>query len=211
MRVLAAACLTLAAEPLLGLGLHVAMARLFGRRGGGRGRRRRRLAWALSARDLARAAPVASLALVGALAIARAAGASVVVWPSAWAYLAAGALAGPGVWLLLRAGRREARGELRRARVEARLAGLLGFAGALARLVVVWSDLLFDVGFRRAVLAASDTAIPLVLGMLALGVAAFIAALAGLAGKPRPAAAFAAVTYVAAVAAFAAAAQAPQP
>jgi hypothetical protein len=204
---LARACLTVAAEPLLGLALHAAVAWLLGRVRERSGPARRRwLAWVVSTRDLARIAPAAVAALGLGYVVQRQTSSALLVWPSSTAFLLAGALSGPGAWLLLRAGRREARGEWRLARIEARLGGLLVFAGVLARLVVVWADLLFDVAFRRAVLGESRTASALVLGMLGLGVAAFIAAVAGLAGKPRPAASITAAIYLASVGALAVAA-----
>jgi hypothetical protein len=115
-------------------------------------------------------------------------------WVSPVAFVVVGAVPTAGILLLLAAGRLEGRGRLARARRLARRAGILTFAGVLAEIVMVWTDLLLRPGFRSEVLEGG--AAFLAAGLLALGLAAFLAALAGLSGKPRPTGWFAALSYL---------------
>ena len=85
----------------------------------------------------------------------------------------------------------------RLARAVTRLAGELLFVGTLSQLIFVWSDLLFDVTVRRALVESTEGAgLTLLCGMLAMGCGAFVAVTAGLAGKPRPAGWFATILFL---------------
>lgn len=212
MRLAAAIALTLAVELLLGAVWFAAgawaLVNLHG--GAGPAGRRRRAAWTRAGLALAQAAPAALLLLALAAVLLRAGDAGLRetrIWYTPVPFAFAGGWASAGCYLVLDAGRREAAGRWRMARRQARLGGSAMLFGVLLQLVAVWSDLLFAVPFRRAVLGANDSALALALAMLALGLAAFIGLVAGLAGKPRPSGYFAAAFYLAGLAGLAIVAQ----
>jgi hypothetical protein len=165
--------------------------------------RRRVAAWSGSTRALRRALPWAlAVAVAAALIRLRATaeplpqlGAS----PTRQVGLAlAIALSLASCYVLLHAGLRESRGELRGARVEVGLAGRVLFLGVLAIEVLVFSGLIYDASLRRASVAGSPaTGLALTGSLLVLGLAAFVGLVAGLAGKPRPSGPFAVVLFLA--------------
>jgi hypothetical protein len=211
MRIFGAITLTLAIELLLGAAIFAAGAWVLRSLRSGRfATRRRRVNWIEASRALVPAVPLAAVLLAVSIASILAPGdgapRAVRIWPTPAPFALAGAVATAGCWLILHAGHREARGMLRAARRQARFGGSAMFLGILAQLVVAWSDLLFSVPFRRAVLGTTTPALSLAVAMLALGVAAFIGLVAGMAGKPRPSGHFAALFYLAGVAGLAVAA-----
>lgn len=214
MRILAATVLTLALELLLGAAIFGAGACVVAAiaAGSGSAGRRRRAAWSGAGRALVRTVPAAVLLLAAASTLMVAgpppAGAPLRVWVTPLPFTLAGALAAAGCWLVLDAGRREARGRWRQARRRARFGGAAVLFGVVAQLIAVWSDLLFRVDFRRAALVGPTPALYLALAMLSLGVSAFVGLVAGLAGKPRPAGQVAALLYLLGLAGLAAVAQA---
>jgi len=200
MQLLTAAILTVASQFLLGSLLFSSVAWLLGRPGIRRGgsRRRWRLAWTDAGRTLWSGAPyVAGLGAAAAVVQWLVLGGSPLIWAHPGWFLALGASPTAGSYVMLDAGRREARGRLRAARRQVRLGGELTFLGTSTLLVLLWSDLLLVPSFRRALLVESGIAgVLLLLGMICLLCAAFVAILAGLAGKPRPSAYFATLFYV---------------
>ena len=193
MQLLTAAILTVASQFLLGGLLFPSVAWLLGH-----ARRRWRVAWSDAGRTLCRAAPyVVGLGAAAAVAQGFVVGRFPLLWSHAGWFVALGAGPIAGGYVMLEAGRREARGRLGAARRQVRLGGQLAFLGTFAQLVLLWRDLLFLPAFRRALLVESGTAgVILLLGMVCLFCAAFVAILAGLAGKPRPSAYFATLFYV---------------
>ncbi len=200
MQLFTAAILTVASQFLLGSLIFCSVAYLLGcpgiRRGGVR--RRWRVAWTDAGRTLCHAAPyVLGLGAVAAVAHWLVAGATPLISAHAGWFLALGAGPTAGNYVMWNAGRREARGRLAAARRQVRLGGELVFLGAFAQLVLLWGDLIFLPAFRRATLVESGVAgVILLLGMICLFCAAFVAILAGLAGKPRPSVYFATMLYV---------------
>ena len=152
--------------------------------------RRRKVTWTRAARALVWAVPPGVGLLAVAATLILTAGEPVRLWVTPAPFALAGGVALAGCYLMLHAGRLEAAGKLRAARRQARFGGSAMLFGVLAQLIQVWSDLLFDVVFRRATLGASVPAMAAAVAMLSLGVAAFIGVVAGLAGKPRPSAYF---------------------
>ena len=154
-----------------------------------------------AARALGRAGPAfASIALALLLARSQATG----PWPLEpvtllvpGAFSAAAAAVSSGCWLVLCAGRREARGEVPAAERLARLGGKTMFLGAAAWLVLCGASLLgLPAGSRRALFAhAMLPAYGLLVGAIGLGLAGFVGLLAGLSGKPRPSGPLAALLY----------------
>jgi len=208
MRILGTITLTLAIELLLGAAIFAAGAwALWSLPSGRLATRRRRLVWLDAGRALVPAIPLSAVLLAVAIASILAPGngalRGVRIWPTPAPFAFAGAIATAGCWMILHAGRREARGKLRAARRQARFGGSAMFLGILAQLVVAWADLLFNLPFRRAVLGATTPALSLAVAMLVLGVAAFIGLVAGMAGKPRPSGHFAASFYLVGVAGLA--------
>ncbi len=200
MRILAAAILTVVSQFLLGSLIFSGVACLLGRPGIRRGglRRRWRVAWTDGRRTLCHAVPYV-VALGAAVAVGQwlvLGGTPLISAHPGW-FLALGASSTAGNYVMLNAGRREARGRLGAARRQVRLGGELAFLGTFAQLVLLWRDLLFLPEFRRAMLVQSGVAgVILLVGMICLFCAAFVAILAGLAGKPRPSAYFATLLYV---------------
>jgi hypothetical protein len=205
MRVLSAALLTLSAQCLLGALLYLVIACLVRRL---EGRRRWLATWATSARVLRRAAPwAAAMALAGAATsllhpggVARALSG---IWTRPLWLVGLGALPAGACLVMLHAGRLEARGRLRSARRQARLAGELLFLGAQAQLVLVWANLLLLPASRRAPIFETPGGGALLLSATAaLAAAACIAVTGGLARKPRPSGAIATFLYLAAIVAL---------
>ena len=200
MQLLTTAILSVAAQFLSGSLIFSSVAYLLGRPGIRRGgsRRRWRVAWTDAARALWRAAPyVVGLGAAAAVVQWLVLGRTPLIWAHPGWFLALGASPTAGSYVMLNAGRREARGRLRAARRQVRLGGELAFLGTFMQLVLLWGDLLFLPSFRRALLVESETAgVILLVGMLCLFCAAFVAILAALSGKPRPSAYFATLLYV---------------
>jgi hypothetical protein len=205
MRVVPAAILTLATQWLLGVLLYATVAWLLGRLCG---RRRWLVTWAASARNLRHAAPYAvlvpaagaGLAALSPWGIAHSLGG---IWPEPIALVLLGAAPTAACHAMLHAGRLEARGSLRAARRQGRLAGELIFVGAQAQLVLVWGGLLFRAPFRRALLADAHGAGTLLLAAtVALAVAACVAVMGALAGKPRPSSYVATFLYLSGIVAL---------
>ena len=193
MQLLTAAILTVASQFLLGGLLFPSVAWLLGH-----ARRRWRVAWSDAGRTLCRAAPyVVGLGAAAAVAQGFVVGRFPLLWSHAGWFVALGAGPIAGGYVMLDAGRREARGRLEAARRQVRLGGQLAFLGAFLQLVMLWTYLLARPPFRRALLVESGMAgVILVVGMICLLCAAFVALLAGLAGKPRPSAHFATLLYL---------------
>jgi hypothetical protein len=189
-----------ALQLLLGFALFLLGARLLALRGAGRGGSRRRwiVAWSLCSKALCGQLPFATIALTLGWLLAGSFGAALDgIWFTPWPFVVAGLLPTSAIWLLLHAGGREARGELRASRAQARLAGQLAFLSILTLLCVVWFQLLFRVPIRRALVESLEGAgVVLLGGMLSLGAGSFIAIVGGLAGKPRPSGNFAAALYL---------------
>jgi hypothetical protein len=208
-RTLALAALVLALQLLAGR-LAAAVLGLVAPRGGGPARRRRQ-ARLTAVRALRRAVwPAAAAGALGAAALAALDGRLALgrSWPTAGPFLALGAAATCGTWLMAAAGVGEAAGRLRPSRRLARRAGALVFLGGFGQLVVVWSDLIFRPAFRRSVLLEAPAGgLLLIAGVLALGLGAFAALVAGLAGKPRSTAPVVAALYLLAQLALLGAAQ----
>ncbi len=200
MQLLIAAILTVASQFLLGSLIFSSVACLLGRPGfrGGRLRRRWRVAWTDAGRTLWNAAPyVAGLGAAAAVVQWLVLNETPLIWTDPGWFLALGACSTAGSYVMLNAGRREARGRLEAARRQVRLGGELAFLGTFAQLVLLWGPLLFVPATRRALLVESGIAgVILLVGMICLFCAAFVAILAGLAGKPRPSAYFATLFYV---------------
>ena len=194
MQLITAAILTVASQFLLGSLIFSGVACLLG----GRFRRRRRVAWTDAARTLCSAAPYAAgLGSAAAAVQWLVLGDTPLIWTEPGWFLALGASATAGCYVMLNAGRREARGRLAAARRQVRLGGELAFLGTFAQLVLLWGPLIFVPATRRALLVESGTAgVILLVGMIGLLCAAFVAILAGLAGKPRPSAYFATLFYL---------------
>jgi hypothetical protein len=189
MRILSGALLTLSAQWLLGVLLFSTVAWLIRRL---RGRRRWLATWTASARILRSAAPYAAIvALVGAATALLLPGgparALTGIWSQPIWFVGIGALPAASCQLMVHAGRLEARGRLRAAKRQARLAGELFFLGAQAQLVLVWAGLLLLPGGRRTLILEARGAVALLLAaMAAWAAAACIAVIGGLARKPRP-------------------------
>ncbi len=200
MQLLTAAILTVVSQFLLGSLIFSSVAYLLGRPGVRRGglRRRWRVAWTDAGRTLRSAAPyVVGLGAAAAVVQWLVLGRTPLIWAHPGWFLALGASPTAGNYVMLNAGRREARGRLRAARRQVRLGGELAFLGTFMQLVLLWGDLLALPAFRRALLVESGIAgVILLVGMICLVCAAFVGILAGLAGKPRPSAYFATLLYV---------------
>ncbi len=211
MRILAAIALTLGVELLLGAAIFAGAAGCLSSFAGRASGRRRSIIWVRAGRALAPAAGLGAGLLGVAVLLLLAGGGpqpnALRIWVNPAPFAVTGGLAVAGSYLLLHAGRSEARGRLRAARRMARFGGSLLLFGVLAQLVLVWRDLLFIVPFRRAALGHSEPALALAVAMLALGVAAFIGLVAGLAGKPRPSGYFSTLLHLLGVSSLAAVAQ----
>ena len=199
IQLLNAAILTVVSQFLLGSLTLSSVSYLLGRPDIRRGgvRRRWRVAWTDAARTLCRATPyVAGLGAAAAGVQWLVLGGTPLIAAHPGWFLALGASATAGNYVMLNAGRREAQGRLAAARRQVRLGGGLAFLGMFAQLVLLWRDLLFLPVFRRALLVESGAAgVILVVGMICLFCAAFVSVLAGLAGKPRPSSYFATLLY----------------
>jgi len=200
----AAVITTLSVQLLLGSLLHALVSCVLARSGAGGGGLRRRwiVAWRGTRRGLSRLAPYAAATLVlgvflGERTIRGVASALDGVWFQPLGFLLLGAIPTSSCYLMLYAGGLEATGRLRLARSVTRLSGELLFAGALSQLIFVWSELLFDVPVRRALVESTEGAgLAMLGGMVAMGCGAFVAVTAGLAGKPRPAGWFVTIFFL---------------
>jgi len=205
LQLVSAIVVALAGQFLLGVAIYTVVARLLrpGVKRGGR-QRRRWAGWAAGTRELCRITPL-WLAL---LAVATAPhawapsgiGGALHFWTAPWWFLLIGALPTSSCFVMVRAGARESRGQVRGARRQVRSAGILTFFGSFGVLLLVWTGLLFRVPFRRAMLAGSPVAsVSVTVAIACLGIGGFVALLAGLSRKPRPTAYFGALLYLAGI------------
>jgi len=205
MRLVSTVMLVVAGQWLAGILLFSGVAWTLRRTRAGR---RRKTDWNLAARTSLRAIPWAlGLGLAGVAVGVPVPGDLTEMLGAIWLrpvpLLLLGGAPTAACWLMLHAGRLESRGRLRPARREARLAGKTLLLGPLAQTVAVWSALLFDAPFRRAMVVDTDGAgLLLLAAMMAMILAAFVGVTGGLAGKPRPAAFFATLFYVGAMTAL---------
>ena len=211
MQLSIATILAVSAQILVGALIYSAISLVLAHRGIRRrgSWRRWRVVWTRSARALWRAAPYAASLCVLGWALQRfVVGGSPVIWADPWWFVALGAVPTAGCYLMLHAGRLEAKGRLRAARRQVRLGGQLAFAGSLLLTVRVWTDLIFRVSLRKAFVVDSGTTGMVLIGaIVAIGCGAFVAILAGLSGKPRPSGQVAALLYLGGLVGFIAAAQ----
>jgi hypothetical protein len=195
---------TLSVQLLIGSLLHGLVKWVLPRLGAGQGGLRRRwiVAWSETGRALLCLAPFAAVTLVfGVVLAGRTTGGAASALDGVWfqppGFLLLGAAPTASCYLMLHAGRLEATGRLRLARAVARLSGELFFVGALSQLIFIWSELLFYLPVRRALVeSVGGAGLAMLCGMVATGCAAFVAVTAGLAGKPRPASWFATIFFL---------------